>query len=157
MTGFSVTEMAFSARFIYGIIFFFIAHVGFLWFSLKNGKINMYVLFVVLVGYFFLFFSGIYPNINDKTLMVTVLGYLFISCVSFAAATGIRFPILPKCLFVAGIVNIMFSDTLIAFSEFVGYRELNFLIMPTYYLSHILMTMALTGNIYSKIMTNQSN
>jgi len=29
-----------SIRFIYGIIFFFVAHLEYLWFSLKNGKIN---------------------------------------------------------------------------------------------------------------------
>lgn len=72
-------------------------------------------------------------------------------------------PILPKCLFVAGIASILFSDTIIAFKEFSGYKELNFLIMPTYYLSHILMTLQLIRNtnskikMNSKIMTNLNN
>lgn len=132
-----------SIRFIYGIIFFFVAHLGYLWFSLKNGKINKRVLSVALVVYLVFFFLLIYPHIDDKILMAAVLSYLVISCVSFAAATGIRFPILSKCLFVAGLSSILFSDTIIAFREFAGINELNFLIMPTYYLSHILMTLAL--------------
>jgi uncharacterized membrane protein YhhN len=141
-------------RFIYGIIFYFIAHLGYIWFSLKNGKINIRVLALVSVVYLVLFFLLIYPNIDDKILMAAVLCYLLISCVSFAAATGIRFYILPKYLFVAGIASILFSDTIIAFKEFVGYKELNFLIMPTYYLSHILMTLALIRNTNSKIKMN---
>ncbi|MFT3903271.1 MAG: lysoplasmalogenase [Niabella sp.] len=135
-----------TARFIYGILFFFIGHVGFLWFSLRNGKINLWVLSVALTGYLTLFFLMIYPNIEDNTLMAAVLGYLLISCFSLAAATGMRFHILPKSLFIAGIGSIVFSDTIIAFSEFAGYKEFNFLIMPTYYLSHILMTLALVVN-----------
>jgi hypothetical protein len=134
------------ARFIYGILFFFIGHAGFLWFSLKNGKINLWVLALLLAGYLVLFFVMIYPNIDGAILMVAVLAYLLISCLSLAAATGLRFPVLPRNLFVAGIASIVFSDTIIAFSEFAGYREYNWLIMPTYYLSHILMTLALILN-----------
>ncbi|MEA4918814.1 lysoplasmalogenase family protein [Proteiniphilum sp.] len=134
------------ARFIYGILFFFFGHVGFFWFSLKNGKINWWILSVLLLGYLILFFVMIYPNIDNSILMTAVLGYLLISCLSLAAAGGLRFPALPKSLFVAGIASIVFSDTIIAFSEFAGYREYNQLIMPTYYLSHILMTLALIIN-----------
>ena len=130
-------------RFIYGIICFFVAHLGYLWFSLKNGKINKKVLYVILVAYLVFFFLLIYPYIDDKILIAAVLSYLLISCVSFAAAVGIRFPILSKCLFVSGLASILFSDTIIAFREFAGINESNFLIMPTYYLSHILMTLAL--------------
>lgn len=132
-----------SIRFIYGIICFFVAHLGYLWFSLKNGKINKWVLYIISVAYLVFFFLLIYPHIDDKILIAAVLGYLLISCVSFAAATGIRFPVLSKCLYVAGLSSILFSDTIIAFREFAGINELNFLIMPTYYLSHILMTLAL--------------
>jgi hypothetical protein len=35
---------------------------------------------------------------------------------------------------------ILFSDTIIALKEFTGYNELNFLILPTYYLAHISIT-----------------
>jgi len=84
--------------------------------------------------------------IGSPVLTVAVLFYLLISCISFAAATGIRFPSFPKWLFITGISLILFSDTIIAFKEFVGYHDLNFLILPTYYLSHILMAWALIVN-----------
>jgi hypothetical protein len=35
------------------------------------------------------------------------------------------------------------SDTIISFNEFLGYRELNSLILPTYYLAHLTITTSL--------------
>jgi uncharacterized membrane protein YhhN len=130
-------------RFIYGIVFYFIAHAGYLWFSLKNGKIGKRLLLCILAPYLAFFFLMIFPNIDNQILSVAVLCYLLISCTSLAAVTGIRFSAFPKWLLVSGIACILFSDTIIAFKEFVGYNELNFIIMPTYYLSHILITVAL--------------
>ena len=140
------TKKGVPVRFIYGIIFYFMAHLGYLWFSLKNGKIIKWLLLSTLAVYLGFFFLVVSPYIDDKPLTVAVLGYLLISCISFAAALGLRFPAFPKWLFFAGIALILLSDTIIAFKEFVRYMELNFLIMPTYYLSHILMTLALIKN-----------
>ena len=132
-----------NIRFIYGIAFYFIAHLGFLWFSMKNGKIKKWVLYSTLTVYLVFFILMIYPNIDNKALTIAVLCYLLISCISFAAATGLRLSAFPKWLFIAGISSLLFSDTIIAFKEFVGNRDLYFLMMPTYFLSHILITFAL--------------
>jgi len=132
-----------NIRFIYGIVFYFIAHLGFLWFSMKNGKIIKRILFSILTVYLSFYMLMIYPNIDNKPLTIAVLCYLLISCISFAAATGLRLPPFSKWLYFAGIASILFSDTLIAFKEFVGFKDLSFLIMPTYFLSHLLITFAL--------------
>ena len=134
-------------RFIYGIICYFIAHLGFLCFAIKNGQINKWVLCVTLIVYLTFFLTMLYKNINSKPLTLAVLCYLLISCISFAAATGLNFHPLPKWLFAAGIFSLLFSDTLIAFKEFLNYDKLySFLMMPTYYLSHILITLGLLIN-----------
>jgi hypothetical protein len=48
--------------------------------------------------------------------------------------------------YVLGIVLILFSDTLIAFREFMAYGKWDFLVLPTYYLAHIVITWALLRN-----------
>ena len=50
---------------------------------------------------------------------------------------GLRGSQVAKWAYVFGIFLILFSDTIIAYKEFVGYNELNYLILPTYYLAHI--------------------
>ncbi len=132
-------------RFIYGILFFFIAHIGILWFSLRNGKINLRLLAITLFIYLIFFFLILLPNIDDSLLLVAVLGYLLISCTSFAAAYGVQFLGYLRWLFFMGVAALLFSNTIIALREFAGNKELSFLIMPTYYLSHILMTLSLLG------------
>lgn len=130
-------------RFVYGIIAFFIAHTSFLIFSLLNGKIHKLALAILTGGYLTFFILLIYPNVDDILLLICVLFYLFISCFSLATAAGLRFAPLSKCLFVSGIASILFSDTTIALREFVGIRQWDYLILPSYYLAHILMAMAI--------------
>ena len=144
---FLINRKGIPVRFIYGIIFYFMAHLGYLWFSLKNGKIRKWILSCTLLVYLSFFLLIIFPTMDSTVLTAAVLCYLLVSCISFAAATGIRFPTLPKWLFIAGITFILISDTIIAFKEFAGYNNLNFLIMPTYYFSHIMMTLALVRNV----------
>ena len=152
---FLIHKHGIPARFVYGIALYLLAHLCYLWFSMKNGKMKKLILYCTLAAYLAFFFLILFPGIDNPMLMLAVLFYLLVSCISFAAATGIRFPTLPKWLFIAGISLILFSDTIIAFKEFVGYHNLNLLIMPTYYLSHILMTWALLC-ISSNPVNNQS-
>lgn len=93
------------------------------------------------------------PNISDTVLLIAAFGYMLVSCVSFAAAAGVRFPGYAKWCFVAGIASLLFSDTIIALREFTDFKGWGLLIMPTYYLSHILMTFALLA---SKTTQNNS-
>lgn len=129
--------------FIAGIALFFVAHIGYLSFALMNGKIKWVFTFIVLAGYLIFFFLMLYPSFKDSSLMIAALIYLLISCVSLGASVGIKANPAVRWSYIFGIVLIVFSDTIISFNEFVGYKDLSFLILPTYYLAHISVTFSL--------------
>ncbi len=132
-----------NSMFIIGISLYLLAHIGYLIFSLLNGTVRWKVTILITVVYLIFFYFTLYQNISDKTLALTVLFYLIVSCVSLGAALGIK--ALPKIKqpYIVGIVLILFSDTIISFKEFLSYDSLNFLILPTYYLAQICITLAL--------------
>ncbi|NCB07233.1 MAG: lysoplasmalogenase [Bacteroidia bacterium] len=132
-----------QGRFIAGIAMFFIAHVGYLAFALMNGKLNRRVTGIILSAFLLFYFGVLFPSFSEKILMAAVLVYLLISCFSLGAAVGIRAGRWIRWPYVLGIFLILFSDTIISFREFVGYRELDFLILPTYYAAHIIITFSL--------------
>ncbi len=129
--------------FVYGILFFFIAHVGYLLYSLYNGRIALYFTGVLCAAYLIFFFSALYENIGDPVLMWAALAYLFVSCFSMGAAWGIRQGGPSKWGYIAGIALILFSDTLIAIREFMQHDQWDFLVLPTYYLAHIVIAWSL--------------
>ncbi|SHG00529.1 YhhN-like protein [Mariniphaga anaerophila] len=129
--------------FISGIALFFVAHIGYLGYALLNGKVKWTFTAIVLAGYLVFFTCKLLPSINHGVLMFAALVYLIISCLSMGAAVGIDAKPAEKWSYVFGIFLVLFSDTIIAFSEFAGYTELNFLILPTYYLAHISVTFSL--------------
>ena len=135
--------MMFSA----GIGLYLLAHVGYLWFALLNGRIHKVFTVVVLTGFLIFFILKLYPAINDTVLMLAVLLYLLISCFSLGAAFGIRLKPLVKWSYFAGVTLILFSDTIISLNEFTSCAALNFLILPTYYAAHISITFALIKRI----------
>lgn len=123
-----------------GIAAFFVAHLGYLRYSLLNGGLQRFaltILLVVFVPYFGLVLS---PAIHGGVLWVAVLLYLLISCVGLAAAAGQKQPSRVKGFYLAGIGLVVFSDTIISFNEFLHYRALNAWILPTYYLAHLTIT-----------------
>ena len=126
-----------------GIALFFLAHIGYLMFALMNGKINWRFTGFLLLIYLSFFFIILYPAINDKILMLATLIYLLVSCLSVGAALGIKADPVIKWTFVFGIFLILFSDTIISLTEFLGYKTFDFLILPTYYLAHISITFSL--------------
>ncbi|MDR2041064.1 MAG: lysoplasmalogenase [Tannerella sp.] len=129
--------------FVYGIALFFVAHVGFLAFCLKNGKIQWALLGLLAAGYGMFFAWKLLPAIPDAVLLTAVGFYVLISCLSLAAAPGLRLPFHARWLFTAGIACIVFSDTLIACCEFLDMCGLyRLLMMPTYYAAHILVAAA---------------
>lgn len=132
-----------TERFIAGIVLFFIAHIGYLSYAVMNGRIRWPFTIVLLLGFLIFFILKLYPGIDDKILLVAVLMYLLISCFSLGAAVGLKAGPLEKWAYVFGVFLILFSDTIIAFREFIGYRSLDFLILPTYYLAHISITFSL--------------
>ena len=140
-----------SLMFIKGIALFFLAHVGYLLYALFNGRIKVVFTGILLVAYLAFFFLVLYPNFTDVPLMVASLVYLLISCFSLGAAMGMRGDPTAKQSFILGIVLIIFSDTIIAFKEFVDYHTFDFLITPTYYLAHIFITFSLIKRFESKV------
>ncbi len=130
-------------RFIYGICLFFVAHMGFLYFCLKNGHVDWQVLLTVLAGYLVFFFVMLFPAIAQTPLLIAVLMYLLISCFTLSAAVGSTLPGKTRWGFTLGIALLVFSDTIIALKVFAGHHELDFLILPTYFASHIMITFAL--------------
>lgn len=143
-----------AEMFVAGIALFFVAHIGYLLFALMNGRIRWIFTVILLAGYLVFFFTRLYPSIDNQLLMFAALVYLFISCFSLGAAVGINAKSSVKGAFVFGIFLVLFSDTIIALNEFVGYRVLNFLILPTYYAAHISITFSL---IAQKISRNKSS
>ena len=132
-----------ASMFVYGIGFYFLAHFGYLIYALLNGKISRVFTSVLLAAFLMFFVLVLYPSIDNRMLMFSALIYLVISCISLGVAVGLRSKGIEKWAYVFGIFLILFSDTIIAFKEFVGYKELNYLILPTYYLAHISITLSL--------------
>lgn len=130
--------MMFSA----GIGLYLFAHLGYLWFALRNGRIHKLFTIVLLAGYLLFFFMKLYPALDDTILLIAVLLYLLISCLSLGAAFGIKLPPVIKWSYFAGVTLVLFSDTIIALNEFTSYGALNFLILPTYYAAHMSITYA---------------
>jgi uncharacterized membrane protein YhhN len=128
--------------YIAGIAAFFMAHIGYLGFALKNGRLHGPVLVVLMAGYLGWFAVQLGPAIRSVPLKTAALVYLLISCTALAAACGLRCRLAVKTAYVAGIGLIVFSDTLIALSDFMKVKGVSFLILPTYYLAHIVVTWA---------------
>lgn len=131
-----------AMMFVYGIGFFFLAHLGYLGYALCHGKIALRATAFLCLAYLIFFFTALYDGIPDPVLMWAALAYLFVSCFSMGAAWGMQPRGRGKWLYVGGIGLILFSDTLIALREFMAYTRWDFLILPTYYGAHILVTMA---------------
>ena len=110
--------------FITGILLFFIAHAGYLAFSLLNGQIHRRLIFILLAAYLSFFILKLYPSIHG-------------------AAAGINGSQWVRWFYLSGIFLILFSDTIIAFREFLTIHTVDFLILPTYYLAQISITTAL--------------
>ena len=130
-----------------GIGVYFLAHVGYLFYALANGKVHKTFTAVLLVGYLIFFFIRLYPAIDDTLLLVATFLYLLISCFSLGAAFGITLRPLVRWSYFLGIALILFSDTIIALHEYTAYSDLNSLILPTYYAAHISITFGLIRRI----------
>jgi len=132
-----------NSMFMIGISLYLLAHIGYLIFSLLNGSIKRGITIGILLVFLVFYYSTLYSYITDMSLAYVVLFYLVVSCVSLGAAFGIKAAAQVKWPYVVGIASILFSDTIISFKEFMNYNSLNILILPTYYLAQICITIAL--------------
>ena len=129
--------------FITGILLFFIAHAGYLYFGLLNGQINWRLTIILLAAYLSFFIFKLYPAFDNRILCLASLAYLLISCVSLGASAGIIGFQWFRWFYFTGISLVLFSDTVIAFKELLAIHAVDFLILPTYYLAQICITIAL--------------
>ncbi len=128
-----------------GIGFYFLAHAGYLIYAIKNGSLNKTFTLFILAIYLLFFAIVLWPAINDAILLISVILYLLISCFSVGASFNLFFSPVVRWSYFAGVVLILLSDTVISFKEFTSYQQLNFLILPTYYAAHMLITLSLIG------------
>lgn len=136
-----------------GIALFFLAHIGYLLYALYNGRIRWGLTGFIIAGFLLYFFVKLYPTITNTILLFAAIIYLFISCISFGAAVGINRPFKIKWPYVFGVFLILFSDTIISLNEFLGYSNLAFIILPTYYLAHISITFSIIREVSIKIIS----
>jgi uncharacterized membrane protein YhhN len=130
-------------RFIAGIALFFLAHGGYLGFSLSNGRFHRLLTLALLTGFTGFYCVALHPAIPQIPLRVAVFLYMIISCLSLGAAAGSRLAPPAKQVYIAGIALVLFSDWIIAMNEFTHHRMLSHWILPTYYLAQISVTLAL--------------
>jgi uncharacterized membrane protein YhhN len=125
---------------IAGIALFFCAHLGYLTFACYQGRLQRRVLGVLLCAYLAYYAFCLRPAIRRPELAVAVLLYLLISCVVLSAACGMRLRPRLKWPYVTGIGLAVVSDTLISFNMFLGWKQWNWLVLPTYYLAQLCVT-----------------
>ncbi len=144
--------------FIAAIGLFLAAHLCFLTGFIANGKIYkgfVIVVLVLLMGYLPYYFIRLYPAIPTLSLQGAVLVYLLVSICSLTATTVVRFLPPVRTIAIMGICMIVFSDTLIAELVFVGNNKWEGLIIPTYVLTHLLLTIAIVlDHFFNELSSN---
>ena len=81
----------------------------------------------------------IFPALDPK-LRPALAGYALISLAGLSFALCRDVPLTGKLLYLLGILCILFSDTMIAEADFAKQRWAQPLILPFYYLCHLLIT-----------------
>ncbi len=128
-----------SNFYLYGVIGFFLAHVFYLLFMMHYGRINIFILIILLILYIYYFIRRLYPALKDKKMMIAIILYTIISCLTLASTVGLTTNIITKILCISGIFLILISDTFIGEVDFAKNKKFIKLILPTYYLAHILL------------------
>ena len=129
--------------FILGVAFFLVAHVFYITFCSKNGKMNWLVLGIVTALYLAYFFAILIPELSGLPLTIACLAYLLITCISLGAAAGLKTDKTTKWLFLSGIICLALSDTQISIHNFLHAKCLYELMLPLYYASQILVSAAI--------------
>ena len=132
--------------FIAGVGFYFIAHIFYICYTLRKGRMNK-VLFAILTVIFLAYYVWLLvPSISNAGVRIAVLLYILVSCLSVSCAAAMPYsPAMDrtaKTLVVTGISSLLFSDFLISLHDFLKIDTGFFLMLPTFYLSQILVTAA---------------
>ena len=134
---------SFLTTFISGVAFFFLAHCSYIVFFLKHGKVNWLIMWT-LIGLMAIYSATILMRgIEDNAIRISIILYIIISCLSVSCAAGMKIDKGMKYLMVAGISSLLFSDYLISQHNFLHVNFGYFLMLPTYYLSQVLISIAI--------------
>jgi len=131
--------------FVLGISSFFLAHVGFSFYSLKRIKFKWLIFAVVLVPFLIWYFAVLLPTnrlSNNGILAFAVFLYVVVSCFSLSASIDLKSRTAASWIYTAGIACILISDCFIAAGNFLRWQKLSFLVMPLYYLCHTLIVLS---------------
>lgn len=142
--------------FLYGVAFFFTAHLCYILFCLRNGRIAKGILLILTSVYLIYYFAALRPALGGFFIKVAVMMYLLVSCLSLSAACGLKLQKLCKHLFLGGICCLVFSDTLISIHNYLHLPCLYFLMYPTYYASQILITSSIMSTNFKKTKVTDS-
>ena len=137
-------------NYIYGILFYFMAHIGFSFYALKEiskGKLSWPLFTAVTVPYLVFYFAFLLhsPQLKENSVLAAaIFFYLLISCFALTASVNFNGGLSVSWIFTAGILCLLFSDTIIALGDFMRYRKLTFMMMPLFHSSHILIVLSVT-------------
>jgi len=131
--------------FVLGISSFFLAHVGFSFYSLTRVKFSWLIFAAILIPFLIWYFAVLLPTNrlkNNDILAFAVFLYVVVSCFSLSASINLKSSSATYWIFTAGIACILISDSFIAAGNFLRWQKLSFLVMPLYYLCHILIALS---------------
>ena len=132
-------------NFLYGVGLFALAHALFIAFAARRFAFAPAALAcAVCLGLAYAVYLGrrIFPSLGAR-LRPALAVYALISLLGLFFALCRRVPPAEKWLYAVGIACILFSDTMIAEGQFAGQAWAKPLILPTYYLCHLLITASL--------------
>lgn len=128
-------------RFLYGVALFGAAHVIFMIYAARGYTFRPLALgFIATLGLFYAMYlaRSVLPG-QTHAMRIALSGYAAISLLGLFFALSMGGPAGPRWLYALAIACILFSDTMIAEADFVHHRWAKGLILPTYYLCHILL------------------
>lgn len=129
--------------FLLGVALFFIAHLFYTSFFLMHGKVQPWVLLLSGGAVLTYVLGWLLPVIPLWPIRSAITAYALVSVLSLSAACGMyKLRGWGQVLCILGISCLLFSDVLIAQRSFLGMETGYFLMLPTYFLSHIIITFA---------------
>ncbi len=130
--------------FLAGTAAFAAAQILFAAYAWSYGKRFSRMLFLMVsplyLGYLVVF---IFPILYESVFCTVILAYSALSLVTLCTAAAMQAPRLLKWTFVCGVVCLLLSDTIISFDNFLGFRDLDPLMIPLYGISQIAFTAGL--------------
>lgn len=129
--------------FLMGVALFFIAHLFYTSFFMMHGKIQPWVLLFGGGAVLTYVLGWLLPVIPLLTIRSAITAYALVSVLSLSAACGMyKLRGWGQVLCILGISCLLFSDILIAQRKFLGSDVGYSLMLPTYFLSHIIISFA---------------